>query len=855
MTEAKALEILLLGGFELRAGSDVLDSIPTRKARCLLAYLALNGDERQPREKLIGLLWGESEERNAQQSLRQALTYIRKCFDDLDVQPLVADRDSVSLDSRSFGLDVDQFRELAASNESADLEAALALYKGEMLDGLDLKDDAFQAWVDVERRTLNDLYLRTLLTLAELCSQSGDHEKAIGLAQRLLAIDPLQERVHRMLMTLYAQTGRREAALRQFTQCRDVLSNELDVEPEAATIELFETLRRDGGAERPVTAPSPTEDLSTATPAAYEPSLRSRGRFWGRWHWVGLAAASICLAAFVGWTWVANHKHEPASLDRMAFPLPDAPSIAVLPFDNLSGDPDQDYFADGLTDDLITDISKIPGVFVIARNSTFYYRNQDVPIRQVAEELGVRYVMEGSVRRSGDSVRINMQLIDATTGGHVWAERYDITMAEVFELQDDVTKQVANTLELRLGDMPTSAAWVQETDDPEAYDAVLRALEHIRNYTREDLAIAHSFLEKALQRDPEYARAHTMMGGLLLDISSDEWQRSIDMTPDETLQMARYHLALGMSVPSVEGHFYRSNEHSNAGRYDEAIAEAEKIIELDGNDVRGLLALGRALNKAGRASDAIESLQMAMRLNPWGDKKGWIAYRLAESLYLAGRFDEAAHMFAESAAKNQNEWSYLMLAAALGQIGQVDEAGAALAKFDRIRAEAGEDPYTVAHVEGWAFKNPEDRATVQEGLRLAGMPVGMRTEAAITFPQNAAPTDVDGATTIDVSGARDLFEQGITMIDVRGWSEWVDGHVPGAVHLDLFHAFSVDAVSAHVGKDEQVIIFGGGAAEGSYAAIGTLRVVSWGYRNVYYLRDGFPGWKAAGYPTATFQEP
>jgi TolB-like protein len=219
----------------------------------------------------------------------------------------------------------------------------------------------------------------------------------------------------------------------------------------------------------------------------------------------------------------------------MAFPLPDRPSIAVLPFANLSDDPAQAYFASGITDDLITDLSQIPGLFVIARSSTFIYQGQDVPIRQVAEDLGVRYVLEGSVRRAGDEVRINAQLIDATSGGHLWAGRYDGTMTDVLAFQDQVTRQVASELEVTLTKAHAAHNDRQETDSPGAYDAVLRALEHARSYTKEDFAIAIPYLEKAIRLDPDYARAHTYLGGILWNIANEGWVRNFGLTYEEAL--------------------------------------------------------------------------------------------------------------------------------------------------------------------------------------------------------------------------------------------------------------------------------------------------------------------------------
>ncbi len=235
------------------------------------------------------------------------------------------------------------------------------------------------------------------------------------------------------------------------------------------------------------------------------------------WKRVAVAAVLVVLIGVAGavmWLRPWAPDVEPASVERMAFPLPDKPSIAVLPFANMSDDPSQDYFADGMTEDLITDLSKISGLFVIARNSTFTYKGKTVTIRQVAEELGVRYVLEGSVRRAGDQVRINAQLIDATTGGHVWAERYDSSLTDVFALQDKVTQNIVTALAVNLTAGERERQARKETDSPDAYDAFLRGWAHYRLFTPEDLGKSVPYFEQAIQLDPNYGRAHAALAAV-----------------------------------------------------------------------------------------------------------------------------------------------------------------------------------------------------------------------------------------------------------------------------------------------------------------------------------------------------
>ena len=259
-----------------------------------------------------------------------------------------------------------------------------------------------------------------------------------------------------------------------------------------------------------------------------------------------LAAASlvalVIVAGFALWQFPWEPREEPASVEAMAFPLPDRPSIAVLPFTNMSDDPNQEYFADGITEDLITDLTKISGLFVIARNSSFSYKDQQVKVRQVAEELGVRYVLEGSVRRAGDQVRINAQLIDATTGGHVWADRYDGTIEDIFALQDQVTQQIVTALAVSLSDEDEAQQTRHDTDNAEAHDAYLQGWAHYKLQTPAAFAEAIPFFEEAFQLDPNYAQAHAALASLYWDAYQNAWAFDLGMPSTRAESRANEHL-------------------------------------------------------------------------------------------------------------------------------------------------------------------------------------------------------------------------------------------------------------------------------------------------------------------------
>ena len=333
-----------------------------------------------------------------------------------------------------------------------------------------------------------------------------------------------------------------------------------------------------------------------------------------RSNWI-IATIVIAIAAIGGgyyWFKTQVPQEEPASVERMAFPLPDKPSIAVLPFTNMSNDAEQEYFVDGMTEDLITDISKIPELFVIARNSVFTYKGKSVKIREVAEELGVRYVLEGSVRRSGEQVRINAQLIDATTGGHLWAERYDGSMADVFALTDRVTEQIVDALALNLKVENT----VPTTVDAQAYDDFLKGWAFYQRHTAEDLAQAVPYFESAIKLDSNYTQAHAAMAAAYWEVWENRWEEELGITRAEAMSHAKGHLKQAMQQPSALSHWVASNILIAEGDYATAAAEAEQIIELDSNDARGYATLANALALSGDANQSKTLMAKAERLDP-----------------------------------------------------------------------------------------------------------------------------------------------------------------------------------------------------------------------------------------------
>ncbi len=375
-----------------------------------------------------------------------------------------------------------------------------------------------------------------------------------------------------------------------------------------------------------------TEQVAMATPTAKR-SLR----------WPLLAgglAVLVIMAGVVLWQRPWEPREEPASEANMAFTLPNRPSIAVLPFANMSGDPEQEYFADGMAENLITDLSKISGLFVIARNSAFTYKGKVVKVRQVAEDLGVRYVLEGSVRRVGDEVRINAQLIDATTGGHVWAERYDRKLDNIFAVQNAITERIVQALELHLTD--TEQEHIDKgpkTTSLEAYDLVLKARKLMTRFDHNAANEARDLLQRAIEIDPTYVEAYSLLGSYYFD-EWRLWGKSRDKNLARASELARS--AVEHSPLDPAPHVLLAQLHQFRREFDAANAEADTAIALQPNDSITLANLGSMLRYAHRGDEALEVPQQAVRLDPF--HPAHYLDRLADAYWLVGDNDRCVEL-------------------------------------------------------------------------------------------------------------------------------------------------------------------------------------------------------------------
>jgi adenylate cyclase len=377
---------------------------------------------------------------------------------------------------------------------------------------------------------------------------------------------------------------------------------------------------------------------------------------------------------------VARKPLEVASKEKMAFPLPDKPSIAVLPFVNMSDDPKQEFFSDGMTEEIITALSKSPYLFVIARQSTFAYKGKPVKVKQVSEELGVRYVLEGSVRRSGEKVRITAQLIDAMTGYHLWAERYDRELKEIFALQDEIALKIMKTVHEKLQPGDYVRVLGRGARNLEAFLKTMEAREHFYRATKEDNAMARKLYEEVIALDPDYAFAYAALAWTHL---AELWFGT-SKSPMESLGRA---IELGQKAISLDeseaiGHTSLGYFYTHARQFDKAVVHAERALALDPNSSMVLHSSATALAYSGRPEEAIPLLQKAIRLNPFAVL---FFYNLSVAYCMAGRFDEAVEQAKKAVERDpKSQYPYLSLASACILAGREEEARAAAAEVLKI---------------------------------------------------------------------------------------------------------------------------------------------------------------------------
>ena len=466
----------------------------------------------------------------------------------------------------------------------------------------------------------------------------------------------------------------------------------------------------------------PNKRVSEEPEVPPPPLERRRISLPGKYRWVALIAVivvvlgAITLAIIKGY--LKPRPDDVASAEKMAFALPDVPSIAVLPFVNMSEDPKQEFLCDGITENIISVLSKVPRLFVISRQSTFFYKGKPVKVKQVSEELGVRYVLEGSVHRSGDRIRINAQLIDALTGHHLWAERYDGDLTDLFALQDQITMRILRATQVKLTEGEISSAYSKYYSGKRGFDCMLKIMEatkYIDRFTIEDNNVARRLIEEAISMCPENPVGYARLSFVYLN---DYWLGNAK-SPRETLKKAeelvKKALAIDDSIPIA--HIMLCVVYYRKRQYDKAIAEAERAVALDPSGWGSYSVYGDTLLAAGRPKEAIPMLQKAIRLNPNAMSMTFVF--LGNAFRMAGRFEEAVLAYKKGLQRAPDSIpAHINLGTTYSLMGRDNEARAEAEEVLRINPKFSLDYFAKTSA---PFKDQAEIDKIVNAMRKAGL--------------------------------------------------------------------------------------------------------------------------------------
>jgi len=435
---------------------------------------------------------------------------------------------------------------------------------------------------------------------------------------------------------------------------------------------------------------------------------------------IAVASVVVIFAALALWNfYLRGPSIEPASVERMAYPLPDKPSIAVLPFTNMSGDPEQEYIGDGLSENIISALSVSSNIFIMARNSTFAYKGTPVTIRQVAEDLGVQYVLEGSVQKSGDQLRVTAQFIDALSGHHLWSEVYDREMKNLFELQDEITKKIVVSLQVELGGGEDTRISAKSTDNLEAWKHYIKGVELLFKFIKEDNVKAREHLEAAIEFDPDFVAALSVLAITHFWDMLMEWSDSPSNSLNRAFELALQAVELDEQDPAA--HAVLGYIYLNKRQHEKSITELKRAITLNPNYAEGNAFLARTMFFSGRFDEALTLMNKAFRLNP--NLHPTYLATLAKIYIFLGRYEEALEVCNEmeelaSRGKISPLVPPLILSWVYAEIGREEEARACMAEVLKIVPVGALE----AIKRGNPFKNPAHLQRTLDARRKAGLP-------------------------------------------------------------------------------------------------------------------------------------
>jgi len=628
------LQLILLGHFDCLLPSGERISLSMRKAEVLLAYLALAPGIRHPRERLLNLLWSDRGEEQARNSLRQCLSAIKKSLGDVADLVIQVDRTTVRLIPDLVDVDALEFERLASDAGLEALSNAAALYAGEFLEGISIRDAASQDWLEAERSRFKRQYIEILTNLGHTLLASRDLGAAIKIAEQLVAQDTLGESGWRLLMRAYAGNGDRSHALQAFKRCQQALRSELDVEPEASTLDLRDQI-----------ADSQTKPTSTPLQDNAEQDFQA-----------ALSPASSNTKAPVDASQASNHR------------------IAVLPFDNLSGDPEQEYFSDGITDSIILNLSMFPELQVKSRNSSFAFKQQIKGLGEISRELNVDYLVEGSIRKSSNRIRITVQLIEAANGNQIWGKRYDADIDNLFDLEEELSRTIAATVTGQIESDLQRIALSKGAAGQKSYDLLLSGIYHSYRFSRRDNLIAIEKLNQCLAQDPDNVRAH----GYLYVCHSMDCLGRWTVDHQASFDLARVHIETAMRLDPELGlvQMFYAEYQAFIEKPDAANRHLDKALEINPNDTDALAIRSLCLALQGDFAASLQVAEQVCRMDPYHP---WAEWELAGGQYYSGSYQASLETIARY--RTDPGFTRIIEIACHVKLGHIDAAQQALQDF------------------------------------------------------------------------------------------------------------------------------------------------------------------------------
>ncbi|WP_244499819.1 BTAD domain-containing putative transcriptional regulator [Tardiphaga robiniae] len=636
----------LLGRFVL-TGPNGAVGLPNKKLSGLLAYLACTAPEPQPREKLSTLFWGSYFDAQAKQNLRQSLFKLRQI---LGRDALKSDGEFVSLNTTVILCDVSRFEALVREGGRDALGEAADLYRGRFVDDIGVTEEGWSDWLAGERQRFQELALNAIVGLGEKELAAGRADHALKAGQRASALNNMREDAHRLIMQALSATGRKAEALKYYQDVVTLLKRELNTEPDEATRALVAELRR-------------TQTLIESA-----------------------AVSEVEISA------------PPAPALMMVV---DQPSIVVLPFRNMSDDPEQEYFADGVTEDIITALSRFREFVVIARGSSFAFKDRRLTSRQIAQQLGVQYVLSGNIRKAGNRIRVSAELTHARDEVQVWSDRYDRAIVDVFDLQDDISASVAAVIDPAVRSAEVERARRKPLSDLSAYDIYLRALPHLWNGTRDGITRAIVLLRQSLILDQLRPATLASLAWALV-MASPLGAVALPETLVEALALARR--AVEEDGTDAFAHaVYGFTLFGPVGNNDQGRIHCKEAVRLNPSSAFAWGILGMIDSMGGDYEHAVTCLHRSIALSPYDNMLHFWMTGLAASCFALGRPEDGVLWARNSIQQNPaNGTGHRMLVANLVAARRLEEARGVTRQRDAVQKT------TIAELRAMRFFKQDD---------------------------------------------------------------------------------------------------------------------------------------------------